>query len=150
MCSFIRWSHPFLKSTWARKKQSQQSPHHRGSVSALAVNRGRARTLSHGDSATPWTVARRAPLAWGLPGEATGTQLTVPSPEGLPEPGIKPDFLTSPALAGGFFITSATWEGLLTRVGVANQLPQPPQSSENARQDKIRLPNKSHHHVCSP
>ena len=83
-------------------------------MSALAVDRARARTLSHGDSATPWTVARQAPLAWGLPGEDTGTQLTVPSPEGLPEPGIKPDFLTSPALAAGFCIASATWEGLLT------------------------------------
>ena len=34
------------------------------------------------------------------------------------------------------------------RVGVANQLPQPPQSSENALQDKIRLPNTSHITMC--
>ena len=32
-----------------------------------------------------------------------------PSPEDLPDPGIKPMSLTSPALTGGFF-TSATWE----------------------------------------
>ena len=28
----------------------------------------------------------------------------------LPDPGIKPASLKSPALAGGFFTTSATWE----------------------------------------
>ena len=28
----------------------------------------------------------------------------------LPDPGIEPTFLTSPALAGGFFTTSTTWE----------------------------------------
>ena len=33
-----------------------------------------------------------------------------PSPRDLPEPGIKTLSLASPALAGGFFITSATWE----------------------------------------
>ena len=30
----------------------------------------------------------------------------------LPDPGIKPEFLMSPALANGFFITSTTWEAL--------------------------------------
>ena len=34
------------------------------------------------------------------------------------------------------------------RVGVANQLPQPPQGSENALQDKIRFPNTSHITMC--
>ena len=31
-------------------------------------------------------------------------------PEGLPDPGNKPEYLRSPVLAGGFFTTSATWE----------------------------------------
>ena len=31
-------------------------------------------------------------------------------PGDLPDPGIKPPSLMSPALAGGFFTTSATWE----------------------------------------
>jgi len=35
---------------------------------------------------------------------------TMPSPGDLPYPGIKPASLVSPALAGGFFINSATWE----------------------------------------
>ena len=32
-----------------------------------------------------------------------------PPPGGLPDPGIEPSSLTFPALAGGFFTTSATW-----------------------------------------
>ena len=33
-----------------------------------------------------------------------------PSPEDLPDPGIEPAFLLSPALADGFFITAPTGE----------------------------------------
>ena len=36
--------------------------------------------------------------------------LPCPFPGDLPDPGIKPSSLMSPALAGEFFITSATWE----------------------------------------
>ena len=36
--------------------------------------------------------------------------LPFPSPEDLPDPGTEPKSLASPALAGGFFTTSATWE----------------------------------------
>ena len=35
-----------------------------------------------------------------------------PPPGSLPAPGIEPIFLMSPALAGGFFTTRATWEAL--------------------------------------
>ena len=38
--------------------------------------------------------------------------LPVPPPGDLPNPGIEPESLTSPALAGEFFATSATWEAL--------------------------------------
>ena len=31
-------------------------------------------------------------------------------PEDLPDPGIEPVSLMTPALAGGFFTTGATWE----------------------------------------
>ena len=34
------------------------------------------------------------------------------SPGHLPNPRIEPTALTSPALAGGFFITSTTWEAI--------------------------------------
>ena len=40
-----------------------------------------------------------------------------------PNPGIKPKFLTSPALAGGFFTTSATWEAQSESVSVVTLLP---------------------------
>ena len=36
--------------------------------------------------------------------------LPCPPPGYLPNPGIKPVSFMSPALAGGFFTTSATWE----------------------------------------
>ena len=36
--------------------------------------------------------------------------LPCPPPGDLPNPGMEPASLMSPALAGGFFITSATWE----------------------------------------
>ena len=38
--------------------------------------------------------------------------LPFPPPGDLPNPGIKPTSLVSPALAGGFLTTSATWEAL--------------------------------------
>ena len=60
------------------------------------------------------------PMDCSLPGssvhgilqEEYWSGLPCPSPGDFPEPGIKPMFLTSPALAGGFFTTSATWEPL--------------------------------------
>ena len=40
--------------------------------------------------------------------------LPFPSPGDLPDPGIEPLSLNSPALAGGFFTTSATWKALVS------------------------------------
>ena len=37
-------------------------------------------------------------------------ELPCPPPGDLPDPGIKPESLMSPAQAGGFFTTKATWE----------------------------------------
>ena len=36
--------------------------------------------------------------------------LPFPTPRDLPNPGIEPSSLVSPALAGGFFTTNVTWE----------------------------------------
>ena len=36
--------------------------------------------------------------------------LPFPAPGDLPNPGIEPAFLASPALAGRFFTTGATWK----------------------------------------
>ena len=51
--------------------------------------------------ATPWTVARQAPLLMGFPRQEYRSRLPFPSPGDLPDPGIEP---ASPALAGGFFL----------------------------------------------
>ena len=47
---------------------------------------------------------------WDSPGKNTGSRWPCPPPGDLYHPGIKLRFLTSPALAGGFFTTSTTWE----------------------------------------
>ena len=60
--------------------------------------------------ATPWTVAHQAPLSMGFPRQEYWSMLQLPTPGDLPNPGIKPIFLESPALAEGFFTTSITWE----------------------------------------
>ena len=52
--------------------------------------------------ATPWTVARQAPLFMGFPRQEYWTGLLFLYPGDFPHPEIKP---TSPALAGGFFTT---------------------------------------------
>ena len=54
------------------------------------------------DSATPWTIARQAPLSMGFSRQEYWRGLPFPSPGDLPQPGTKPVF---PALAGKFFTT---------------------------------------------
>ena len=60
--------------------------------------------------ATPWTVAHQAPLSVGFSLQEYWSGVIFPPPGDFPDPGIEPMSLTSPALAGGFFSTSATWE----------------------------------------
>ena len=57
---------------------------------------------------TPWTVARWAPLSMAFSRQEHWSGLPFPSPGCLPHPGIEPESLTSPALAGGVFTTSTT------------------------------------------
>ena len=54
-----------------------------------------------------WTVACQAPLSMGFSRQEYWRGLPCPPPEDLPNPGIKLAFLMSPALAGGFFTSSA-------------------------------------------
>ena len=72
----------------------------------------------------PWTVAHQAPLSMGFSRQGCWNGLPCPSPGDLPNPVTEPTCLTSPALTGGFFTTSATWEahpqchtGLFFRAG---------------------------------
>ena len=66
---------------------------------------------------TPWTIAHQAPLSMGFPRQEYWNALPFPSPGDLPEPGIKSVSLMSPALAGRFFTTGATWEAVIQGYG---------------------------------
>ena len=59
-----------------------------------------------------WTIARWVPLSLGFSRQGYWSGLPCPPPGNLPDPGIEPSSLMSPALAGGFFTTNATWETL--------------------------------------
>ena len=63
-------------------------------------------------SVTPWTVARQAPLSSGSSRQEHWSELPCPPPGDLPNPGIEPMSLMSPALAGEFFTIGATWEAV--------------------------------------
>ena len=62
------------------------------------------------DSATSWTVACQAPLFKGFPRQEYWCGLLCPPTGGPPDSEIKPTSLGSPATAGRFFTTCATWE----------------------------------------
>ena len=61
---------------------------------------------------TPWTVACQAPLSTEILKQEKRNRLPLPTAGDLPNPGIKPVSLESPALEGRFFTTSITWEAL--------------------------------------
>ena len=55
-------------------------------------------------------VALQAPRSMGFLRQEYWSGLPFPSPGNLPDPGIEPASLISPALAGRLFTASATWE----------------------------------------
>ena len=61
---------------------------------------------------TPWTLAHQVPLSMGFSRQEYWSGLPCPPPGDLPNPGIEPTSLISPALAGEFFTTNVTWEAL--------------------------------------
>ena len=58
------------------------------------------------------TMACWAPLSMGFSRQDYWSGLPCPPPGDLPDPGIEPTSLRSPALAGGFFTPSAAWEAI--------------------------------------
>ena len=67
--------------------------------------------------ATLWTVACQVPLSMGFSRQESWSGflwgfggLLCPPPGGPPNLGIEPESLMSPAVAGGFFTASTTWE----------------------------------------
>ena len=56
-------------------------------------------------SETPWILAYQASLSLGFPRQEYWSGLPFPSPGNLPDPGIKPKYPESSALAGEFLTT---------------------------------------------
>ena len=67
---------------------------------------------------TPWAVLHQASLSMGLSRQENWSGLSFPHPGDLPDPGIEPMSIVSPALAGGFFTTSTTWEAQQAFLGI--------------------------------
>ena len=65
--------------------------------------------------AIPWTVACQALLSMGFSRQKYWRGLPFPFPGDLPNIGMEPVSLTSPALTGRFFTTSTTWEMIFHR-----------------------------------
>ena len=63
---------------------------------------------------TLWSVAGQAPPSMGFSRQEYWSGLPCPPPGDLPQPGIEPASVMSPALAGRFFTISATWEAPVT------------------------------------
>ena len=59
------------------------------------------------DSVAPWTVALQVPLPMEFSRQEYWSGLAFPTPGDLPNPGIEPAALESPALASRFFTTEA-------------------------------------------
>ena len=59
--------------------------------------------------ATLWTVVCQAPVSMGSSRQEYWSGVLFPSPGDLLDPGAEPTFLMSPALAGRFCTTSATY-----------------------------------------
>ena len=60
--------------------------------------------------AAAWTVAHQALLSVEFSRQVYNSGFPFPSSGDLPDSGIEPTSLASPALAGRFFSTRATWE----------------------------------------
>ena len=63
--------------------------------------------------ATLQNIIQQAPLSMGFSRQEYWSELPCSPPGDLPNPGIEPTSVISPALAGGFFTTSITWIDLL-------------------------------------
>ena len=99
-----RKAEPIIPDT-RRTSSSLQNPH-KVACSPNTRHSLRAQSLSRVQLfVTPWTVAHQASLSMGFPRQEYWSGLPFPTTEDLPDPGIKPVSLASPASAGGFFTT---------------------------------------------
>ena len=63
---------------------------------------------------TLWSLARQAPLSMGFSRREYWSGLPCPPPGDLSHLGMEPASLTSPALAGRFVSTNASWEASIS------------------------------------
>ena len=73
---------------------------------------------------TPWTVARQAPLSMGFSRQEYWSGLPCPLPGDLPDTGIKPRSLMSPALAGGPLPPTPPGKPQISSQKQVNQFPE--------------------------
>ena len=72
--------------------------------------------------ATPWTVARQAPLSMEFPRQEYWSGSPFLSPGDLPDPGIEPASPATPALAAGFLTTEPTIQNRNKLTDIENRL----------------------------
>ena len=87
----------------------QKAPHPKVLMQFYIKGDGGSVSKSCPTLATPWTVASQAPLPMEFSRQEYWSGLPFPLPGDLPDPGIEPESLASPALEGGFFTTNTTW-----------------------------------------
>ena len=87
--------------------------------------------------ATLWTVARQAHLSMGFSRQEYWSGLPFPPLGDIPDLGIEPQSLMSPALAGEFFTSSATWEARNCIAEMLMNLPGVKQTKSGAISWKI-------------
>ena len=96
---------------------------------------------------TPWTVHPTSLLyPWDFSWQEHWSGLPFPSPGDLPNPGIDPESLMSPASADGFFTTSTTWEACYWPIKGEQRPPGKQRHSYQARylrSDCLEVGNKS-------
>ena len=100
LCLRVKWRYP--------KRPYQNVP----SINTIKghVQCVPAKLLQLRSTLDPRTAGLQAPLSMGFSRQEYWSGLPFPFPGDLPSPGFEPWSLMSPALAGGFFATSATWE----------------------------------------
>ena len=70
--------------------------------------------------AMSWTVTRQAPLSMGFPRQDYWSRLPLPSPQDLPDPGIKSAPPPSPTLQA-CYLPLGHWGGLLTLLCISQE-----------------------------
>ena len=66
----------------------------------------------------PWIIVHQAPMSMDFSRQEYWSGLPFSTPRDLPDPGVEPASLMSPALKGRFFTNEATWEAQLSKTWI--------------------------------